>query len=248
MKSLMLFLDQLIAECGERCGIESTTRDSKTIASRFEHEGFAFYAITLPRFGKEFEKALDQGYVDRHLFTGYRRKGELPQFLGGFLDLVFDRSSGVLLDYLSWPSTQLIKSGYEDMFDKGIDAIRSIRQITRLFGKIELPVSEARISKEWAAFIKCEKEVTEWDASVLDGSLESDLDSFSVALHGFFSIVVFPKWIERSMTEKYDLITGLEPLLTSLWETTSGKTVSGPQGWKYSLNIEECYPALGSIH
>jgi len=248
MKSLMLFLDQLITECGERCGIESTTRDSKTIASRFEHEGFAFYAITLPRFGKEFEKALDQGFVDRHLFTGYRRKGELPQFLGGFLDLVFNRDTGVLLDYLLWPSTEIIKNNLGEEFNRSLEAIRSIKQITRLFGKIELPVSESRISKEWAAFIKCEKDVTEWNEIVEEGDLASDMEAFSIMLHGFFTIVVYPSWTKWFMTERYDLITGLEPLLTDLWETASGKTVSGPQGWKYSLNIEECYPALGSIH
>jgi hypothetical protein len=97
--------------------------------------------ITLPGFGKDFQKGLDQGWVDRRLFTGFRWKGGLPVFLRGFLDRVFDRNSGLLLD------------------DPCIDAILAIRQLTLMFGKIEIPCSDTRVRDAMREFIKCEQDV-----------------------------------------------------------------------------------------
>jgi hypothetical protein len=103
--------------------------------------------ITLPTFGKAFEKALDQGYVDRSLFTGFQRKGELPRFLGGFLDLVFDRSTGVLLKC------------------PAIDAILAIRQLTLMFGKILLECSDARVAGAMKGYIECESDIRNSDSA-----------------------------------------------------------------------------------
>ena len=95
LKSLMVFYHQLLTEVGSWCHT-STTLDWKTIQSRVEAEGLPFLTIVLPRFGKDLLVGLDQGKVDRHLFAGFQRKGELPRFLGGFLDLIFDRGTGEL--------------------------------------------------------------------------------------------------------------------------------------------------------
>jgi hypothetical protein len=132
-------------ECAMWC-CTSATMDVKTVRGRIEHEGLSFLTITLPQFGKDFEKSLDQGCVDRRLFSGFSRKAELPRFLGGFLDRVFDRDSGVLLD------------------DPCEDAIRSIRQLTLMFGKIALPCSDARVEAALQGFIQCEQEVKAADA------------------------------------------------------------------------------------
>jgi len=101
--------------------------------------------ITLPDFGKELQKALDQGHVDRRLFTGFRRKGELPLFLGGFLDRVFDRDSGRLFN------------------DPDIDAILALRQLTLMFGKILLPSSDARFRGAMKGYVDCEQDVRHAD-------------------------------------------------------------------------------------
>jgi len=121
--------------------------DVKTVRGRCEHEGISFLTISLPNFGKDFEKSLDQGLVDRRLFAGFQRKGELPRFLGGFLDLVFDRDSGVLLDQPS------------------IDAIRAVRQLSLMYGKLALPCSDARVRNAFDGYIECEQEVRLADAS-----------------------------------------------------------------------------------
>jgi hypothetical protein len=112
---------------------------------RSRHEGISFLTITLPAFGKDFERGLDQGWVDRRLFQGFSWKAGLPRFLGGFLDLVFDRDSGVLLD------------------NPSIDAILAVRQLTLMFGKISLPASDRRRRKAMEGYVKTEQEVRESD-------------------------------------------------------------------------------------
>jgi len=119
----------------------SATRDALTVASRTEHEGISFLTITLPDFGKGFQKSLDLGHVDRNLFTSFRFRAGLPLFLGGFLDLVFDRGSGVLLE------------------NPSVDAIKAIRQLTLLFSKINIACSEKRVMRAMDRFCECEKEL-----------------------------------------------------------------------------------------
>lgn len=142
-------------ESATRC-CTSATRDVKTSQGRYEHEGLSFFTITLPAFGKDFQKSLDQGLVGHDMFSGFARHAGLPRFLGGFLDLVFNRASGVLLDRPS------------------IDAILAIRQLTLMFSKVLLPCN---ISRERAAidqYVECEQEVKR-DFANLDSS---DLDDF----------------------------------------------------------------------
>jgi len=131
-------------ESAIRC-CTSATFDLKTVKARCKHEGLSFLTITLPEFGKDFQKSLDQGQVDRHLFAGFQRKAELPRFLGGFLDRVFDRSSGRLLE------------------EPCIDSILAVRQLTLMFGKMDLPCSDARVRSAMRGFIECEQDVKRYD-------------------------------------------------------------------------------------
>jgi len=145
MKSLIMFLQCVLLDLGTWCHT-STTRDFKTITRRIEHEGISFLTISLPNFGKDFEKSLDQGFVGHDQFLGFSRTGGLPRLFGGFLDQVFDRSTGQLRD------------------DPSVPAIHSIRQLTLMFGKINLPCSDARVAKALENYVTCEKEVRENDA------------------------------------------------------------------------------------
>jgi hypothetical protein len=115
----------------------------------------SFLTITLSNFGKDLQKGLDQGFVDRRLFTGFQWKGGLPRFLGGFLDLVFDRDSGVLLD------------------EPDIDAILALRQLTLLFGKMLVPCTKTRERAAMLGYIECEQEVREADKSRSSIDLEA---------------------------------------------------------------------------
>ena len=145
MKSLIT-LWQMVASDFEAAGCRaSTARDLKTIASRTEDEGLSFLTITLANFGKDFQKSLELGFVDHDHFMGFSRSGGLPRFLGGFLDRVFDRSSGRLLD------------------TPNVESIRAIHQLTSMFAKIEIPCAEHRVKAAFDAYVQCEQDVREAD-------------------------------------------------------------------------------------
>lgn len=145
MKSLMLLARELLADAGNWCHV-STSRDYQTISARVEDEGLSFLTITLPRFCDDFQISLDAGQVSPHLFAGFRKRGSTPQFLGGLMDLIFDRDSGRLVDVPS------------------IDAIKFIRQICLAFGKINLSCTPARVESAIAKYIDCESDVRRYDA------------------------------------------------------------------------------------
>jgi hypothetical protein len=73
------------------------------------------------------------------------------------MEHVFDRNTGVLL-----PSPE-------------IDAIHSLRQLTLIFGKIDLPCTPARTRQAISDYVECEKEVKEG----LSVCTENDLAEFS---------------------------------------------------------------------
>jgi len=145
MKSLLTLWKSLITEMSDGCA--SAASDCKTVRLRCKHEGLSFLTITLPAFGKDFERSLELGRVDRNLFQGFSWKGGLPKFLSGFLGLVFDRDSGVLLD------------------NPDKHAILCIRQLTLMFAKINLPCSDARVADAFRGYIQCEKEVKRRDST-----------------------------------------------------------------------------------
>jgi len=170
MKSLILFLQIILQEMGDLCGT-STALDLKKIKSRVEDEGLSFLTITLPNFGKDFEKSLDQGYVSDDLFQGFSRTGGLPRILSGFLRLVFDRDTGKLLDAPS------------------IDAIRAVRQITLMFSKILVDCSPERVDSAIAKYIECEQIVRESDASIEPDRFDDFLRIGRLLWSGLFSEV-----------------------------------------------------------
>jgi len=149
LKSLMLLWKTLAYECASIC-CTSATQDYKIVLRRCEHEGLSFLTITLPEFGKDLQKGLDRGQVDRDLFTGFRWRAGLPLFLGGFLDRVFDRASGTLLD------------------EPCIDAIRAMRQLTLMFSKILLPCSDTRVRASMRDYVECEQMVKSADNARTD--------------------------------------------------------------------------------
>lgn len=148
MKSHLVLLRTLLAEAGSRC-CTSTSLDWKTIEARVKDEGLSFLTITLPQFGKDLLRALDQGVVDSTVFVGYSKTGCLPRLFSGFTSQVFDRKSGCLLE---GPS---------------LDAIHCILQLTQLMGKVELPCSDARIKAAFEGYLECENNVKENDATLV---------------------------------------------------------------------------------
>jgi len=226
---MIMFLDVVLSDLGTRCCI-STTMDSKRAHRRFEHEGVSFLTITLPNFGKDFERSLDQGFVSRNLFQGFNWTNGLPCFLVGFLELVFDRNTGVLLH------------------EPSIDAIFSIRQICLLFGKVELPCSDARVRKAIDAYVKCEQDIVESDRllsddvkssfvrmkSVLFGDMFSDLDfkvynGELVPKHGSGStadrLLGNKKYLQHEWTDRLEEYFPAGQYLSSRWGLLDPGTV-----------------------
>lgn len=151
MKSLTSLWREAAVELAARVCV-STDRDYTTVMARIKDEGLSFLTITLPSFCSDFERSLADGRVAPDAFAGFHRPRNargLPAFLQGFLELVFDSRTGVLLGESQ----------------RQIEAIFSIRQLTLMFGKIHIPCSDARVSGAISRYIECEQEVRSADAN-----------------------------------------------------------------------------------
>lgn len=222
MKNLLVFVQELVYEIGELNGV-STSRDCNTIAERFEHEGMSFLTITLPNYCKDFERSLDNGFVDPFSFAGFSRTGPLPRFLGGLVGLVFDHKTGVLRD--DWSAA----------------AVRSVRQITLLMSKLLLDCSPERVAAAFANYITIEKEVREADARVI----EPDVLGFSHELPGFSTETL--QYASRVTMRMVTLFphTALDPTWIDYVETRSGFMLIGPNGAKHIFLSGSMLPQVG---
>jgi hypothetical protein len=162
LKSLMVLWKKLAEESASWCHT-SATLDYKKLERRYEHEGDAFLTITLPQFGKDFERSLELGKVENGLFQGFALAGGLPRFLGGFLSQVFDRGTGVLLD------------------DPSIDCILAVRQLTLLFAKILIRLPPEKERDAMLGFVQVDAEV-EANDEVLPSDLLRDFERMSLVL------------------------------------------------------------------
>jgi hypothetical protein len=178
MKDLMMLWTKLAEELGEQCGV-STALDVRTVEGRIKSQGWSFMTITLPSFAKDLERALAEERVSSALFAGFQRREGTPKFLGGFLDLIFDRCTGVLLN------------------EPDIDSIHAIRQLTLLFGKMELETSAKRTQAAMDGFIETDRQVQAWNKTA-DDFLREEFRSMSRLLWtGVFSYTDEVLWKER---------------------------------------------------
>lgn len=221
MKSQIMFLQEILQDLGDWCCI-STTRDLKTVASRVESEGYGFLTIALPTYGKDLERSLDQGYVGSNQFTGFRRSGGLPLFLGGFLSQIFDSSTGCLLD------------------DPSVLSIWAIRQFTLMWAKIAIPCTNKRVQAALKGYIECDaaidsqryaltsqlKEAYErigvllW-GDVLSGINEDIIYSRVIPKHGpgatAEKLLGNKKWTQSMWTSRLEEIFPYREFLSSSW-------------------------------
>lgn len=184
MKSLNMLWQKLAEELGEQCGV-STSADVSAVSSRIKSQGWSFMTITLPQYCKDLERGLASGGVSTTSFAGFQRKGELPVFLGGFMDLIFDRGTGLLLPVPS------------------IDSIHALRQLTLLFSKMELQASAKRTAAAMRGFVEIEQEVQEWNTVFRNHQYK--LDDYtrmsSLLWEGVFSQMSEALWLESGRCE-----------------------------------------------
>jgi len=190
MKSPMLLLQEVLNELGTRC-CTSTTRDVKYVAGRMEREGEEFLTISLPGFAKDFERSLDQGYIDESSFRGFKRlKLQKSEYLSvQDMKRWAETSEVKASEYLPWhemgPVPLFLKGFMSDIFHpiygyllceaycgreftpdmkaRQVDSIQAIRQVTLMFAKIDEPCSDARIAKAMTQFVQTDQEVAALD-------------------------------------------------------------------------------------
>jgi len=181
----------------------SASRDYEEVTRRVENEGLSFLTITLPNLCKDFEKALADEQVTPSLFVGFKKRGSLPLFLGGFFELVFD------------PETAVLRQ------DCSIEAIRAIRQLTLMYGKILLPTSEER-NQDASKHTFEPKQMS----SILTTLVKVFLTS--AVLLGCFLVLCFVNWIYLSViTSSFQNMDQAKPQTDSA-ETLSLSSVPGP--------------------
>lgn len=145
MKRLEQLWISLAEELADLCGVDAS-RDVIETSRRTKHEGDAFLRITLPAYGKAFDRALEQGRMSSDLFAGFQHRGGFPLFLAGFLRNVFG-SDGRMLDV---PCTE---------------SISAIRQLAGFCGKVEGDCSAARNRKAVQEYIEADDRCAEWDSN-----------------------------------------------------------------------------------
>lgn len=143
MKSLIGLTEQLLRDA-ELASSTDLARDLITIKSRVEHEGLSFLTISLPNFCDWLEAGLEEGRALDTIFSSFARKGgtSLPKFLSGLTERVFQRD-GFLLP--PCPEQAL--------------SVSLIRQICRMFKKLEVECSPERVEQAIAAYETCEQEL-----------------------------------------------------------------------------------------
>jgi len=133
-----------------KCSAIPDERDLETMRSRHRYEGDAFFCITLPAFGKDFDLCLDQGRVVPTAFRQFRKAGAIPSFLKGMLGLVFNLTTG-------------------DLHERpDIGSIEGVRQIAYTFKKLDRPYSPQKAASAIRVFIEdehgfCESEMDPGD-------------------------------------------------------------------------------------
>lgn len=170
MKSPMLLWKLLAEDLASRC-CTSATLDIKYVQLRFENEGFSFFTMTLPEYASDFHNCLEHGSLDHASFLRFKKRRGHPELFQGFLGLIFDLDSGVLLD------------------DPSIDAILAIRQLTLLYSKLFLVSSEERRKLAMDGFVECEQDVRRFDAIRTESQLREFGSASDLLFRGLFSRV-----------------------------------------------------------
>jgi hypothetical protein len=216
VKSLLMLWEEVALEEGNWCQV-STVRDLQTVHERSRCEGLSFLTITLPQFCSDFEKSLDQGTVASDSFGGFRRRRGLPLFLGGFLRRIFSEN-GCLLD------------------DPCVDAIRAVRQLTLMFGKIHARCSPARETAALRKFVECEQDVRRTEKDLTKGDLERFGRVGRLLCNGLFTFM-------DSRIYEGRVVPRHGPGVTADGLTANGKY--NQREWPQRL--EELFPALDFI-
>lgn len=163
--------------------------DHRKMVSRISREGTSFLTKALARLGKAFDRALT-GEVPLDC-TGFRKEPgtKLPRFLGGLFKSVFTLDGWIL------PTPC-------------VSCVATIRQITYLFYKYELPYEQDQEQEVIDQFIKTESELLE--PSLLFSQLASQADSNVPLSRQSFDFGLFGHVITRARTRLARLFSNFD--------------------------------------
>ena len=130
MKSQVTLLEHLLQDAGDALGF-SAKRDIETLWRRYDKEGLPFLTITLQLLDDLLIAGLRDGQLPS--YEGWLSRCAFPEFLSGIWELIFERDGALL----SNPSIQ---------------AIRWLRQISRLHKKIFEVCDDQRVADEISQF------------------------------------------------------------------------------------------------
>lgn len=232
VSDLVEFAILVIKDAMAKCVTDNSfERDIKTLISRVEHEGISFLTITLPTFGQDFERCLDQESINPTLFRSFKKSEAIPAFLQGMLGLVFDKSTGRINE------------------NPDIAAIEGIRQIAYAFKKLKLPCSPERVSRAFSAFKNDEldlKSHVDSDshrnfvsvANILWGSIFGDFNSLdAIPKHGPGSTA--DKLLGNQKFKVRTWHNRLEPYFPLLHFVFSSENAYGSEGFKKVSIVDE---------
>lgn len=176
MKSLVALTAAFISEAASLYELDPS-KDLETVFRRLGEEGEPFLTITLDAYRTAFEAALEAGTWDGILIPGFRKDGQLPAFLRGFVSLVFQRNGRIRPEV-------------------DFRAVICIRQILGLSAKMKLPCKPSYVAKAFATYQSVDASATSRAtadlkavfADLFDPVLRdvlADIDSFNVVVkHG----------------------------------------------------------------
>jgi hypothetical protein len=147
----------------------STTHEQETLVRRVEDEGLSFLTITLPNLNDYLQKGMRDGRAPSEGCPGFKRRKSIsvnPLFLREFMDKIFDSDTGVLLD------------------EPNVEAIRAIRQLSLMFGKIRLACTEDREIAAFTKYIEIEREIRRTDQEIGQAGLLEEFQKASGLLFG----------------------------------------------------------------
>jgi len=147
--------EAIYKDASAKCSTDvSDLRDLKTIRSRVKDEGISFLTITLPQFGKDFERCLELGFIDTSLFQQFRKNKGTPAFLRGFLCRIFNHETRRIFDDQDSPDSSDIPN-----------LVDAVRQICLAFKKLEIPCTPTREYKALQNFIEVERSFSDFQIS-----------------------------------------------------------------------------------
>jgi hypothetical protein len=135
LKSQVILLENLMLDAADSLGF-SAERDISTLWRRYDKEGLPFLTITLPRLDDLLLAGLRDGQLPS--VEGWLSRCAYPEFLSGIWGMIFSRDGRLL----SNPSVQ---------------AIRWLRQISRLHKKIFEVCEPDRVDSEISQFVTTDK-------------------------------------------------------------------------------------------